>query len=576
MSQAEGRDELSKSANIGQGTRFMLADWQVDTSANRLHRQDSEIKLESRVMAVLLHLLRHPGELVTREDLEQAVWGRTVVGYDALTRCIAKLRKALEDDPRKPRFIETISKKGYRLIAPVTDQAGEDTHQTAVISQTLAARTRPKPWLQRRLIWLIAGILVINLFILGITQLLETNAPPALHPDIEGRPLIVVLPFTNLSDDQNQAYFSDGITADIGTALSKLSGLFVIAQSSANSYRDRSLDLSQIADKLGVRYVLEGSVRRTGNRLRVNVSLVDADSKGYLWSERYDRELQNIFDVQDDITAHIIDTLSIKLTEAEKRRTARRYTESLAAYDDFLHGQALYFRHTREANEQARQRFQQAIDRDDRFSRAYGAMALTYVDEHRNGWNTKSTLLDQALQLATQAVVLDDELPQAHWVLGYVHLFRREYEQAAAAAERAIELHPNFPDSHLILAVCNIHLGKAAQATRLVRKAMLLNPSHPAAYASVLGQALFFTGQYEAAVVVLREATERNINLRTAHVFLIVALSKLEQLDEANWAAGQLRLVDPGFSVDHAEELLPIQEGGVVEDIKERLRRSGL
>lgn len=548
---------------------FYLDNWYVDTVSNRLCQGETEVKLESKVMAVLNYLALHQNELVTREALEQAIWGKTVVGYDALTRCIAQLRKALNDDSREPRYIETISKKGYRLIAPVTSQG--NSADMPVESSNNSLKTRQHIWTAGFALILLAVIL------LGIFQLQETNQTTTESTRNHDLPSIVVLPFTNLDDVPEQRYFSDGVTADITTALSKLSGLLVISQSSAMGYQSTSTDIKQSAESLGVRYVLEGSVRRTDERIRVNVNLIDNTSDIYLWSEKYDRELRSVFDVQDDITNNIIHALSIKLTEEEKRRTAHQYTASIDAYDDFLRGQAHYFRYTQEDNRSARNYFQQAIDRDESFARAYSAMALTYVAEHRYAWGEPSIQqLDEALRLANKGKSLDDELPQAHWVLAYVQLFRREFASATEAASRAVALDPNYADGYLTLAFCKLHDGMPRAAVSLVRKAILLNPQYPAAYASILGQSYFFTGQYERAIPVLREAIDRNNNLLTAHVFLIAALSKLDQIDEAKWAAEQLKSTAADFSASQVGEMLAFQNDSSIEEVKKHLQRAGL
>ena len=554
--------------------QFYLADWHVDTASNRLQRGDTEVKLESKMMEVLIYLAQHRGNLVTREQLDQAIWGKTIVGYEALTGCIAKLRKVLDDDPRRPRYIETISKKGYRLIAPISDVAPHDVSTTVTSNQHERSQYRV-PW-QR--FWL-PGLIVIAIVATILANVARQNAidKDSIHAQKLNLPSIVVLPFSNLGNDPNQHYFSEGVTADITTALSKLSGLFVIAQSSATHYRNKPHDIQKIAASLGVRYVLQGSVRRTGNKLRVNTNLIDAKSNIYLWSEKYDRELKSIFDVQDDITANIVNTLSVKLTEEELRRTARKYTISLDAYEDFLRGQLHYIRHTEKDNQLARDYYQQAIDRDPSFARAYSAMALTYVAEHRYDWDSSTNgQLEHALRLAAQGVFYDNELPQAHWVQAYVHVFRHEYDNASEAANRAIELDPNFADSYLTLAVCQIYFGKPEDALHLIRKAMLLNPNYPAAYASVLGQAYFFREQYDLAIPVLRKAIERNNNLLTSHVFLIAALSKLEKTDEAVWAANHLRVVSPDFTTTNVDELLPVQHEKIIVDIKKHLQSAGL
>ncbi len=547
--------------------RFYLDDWYVDTGTNRLLRGDEEVKLESKVMAVLYYLAQHQGELVTREALEQAVWGETVVGYDALTRCIAKLRKVLEDNPRQPRFIETISKKGYRLVCDVTLK---DTPSAINEASTVTGPPR------RSFLWWRGGAALLLLgFVLAATlNLLGRDGDEVVPPQAEDRPSIVVLPFTNNSEEPGHDYFSEGITTDITTELSKVSGLFVISPSSASGYREIPHDIKQAAGSLGVRYVVEGMVRRTGDRLRINVHLVDANSDIYLWSEKYDRELQNVFAVQDDITSNIVSALSVRVTEQEKRRKARRYTTSIAAYDDFLRAQSLYGHYTEKDNLLARDFYQQAIDRDETFARAYSGIALTYVAERRYGWTqTLSNPLDYALKLAKKGNSLDSESPQANWVLAYVHLFRHEYQEAADMASRVIELDPNFANSYVTLAVSKMHFGQPEEALHLVRKAMLINPIYPSSHISMLGQIYFFLGEYERALPALREAIDRNVYLPTPQVFLIVTLSKLGQEEEASWAAEQLKTIVPSFSSDSITGMLPLQDAEIVEDMKLHLKR---
>ncbi|MFO7551161.1 MAG: winged helix-turn-helix domain-containing protein [Haliea sp.] len=542
---------------------FYLSDWYVDCAANRLCRGDTEVKLESRVMAVLHYLAQHPGELVTRESLEQAVWGNTVVGYDALTGCIAKLRKVLGDDPRTPRYIETISKKGYRLIGEISGAARDERAPSV---QAVPKRTSRRATL--------ATVAAIGLLLLAAFWLLaDRDIATATPPD---RPSIAVLPFANIGGGTEQDYFSEGITADLTTALSKLSGLLVIAHASADNWRGSPADIRQVADALGARYILDGSIRRSEDRLRITVNLVDATNEFVLWSEKYDRKQDDIFAVQDDITASIVNTLAIRFTEEEKRRTALRYTRSIDAYDDFLRGRSLYNHHTRDDNLLAREAYQRAVDRDSHFARAFSSMAMTYVVEHRYGWPSPAPdPLDTALALAKKGVALNPELPQAHWVLAHVQLFRKSYREGAEAAQRAIELEPNFADSYITLAVCKMHFGAAQEAMQLVRKGMLLNPKYPAAYASVRGQLHFFLGEHEQALLALREAIRLNANLPTPRAFLIVVLRELDRLDEADWEAEQLKILAPKFTADSVAGMFPLSEAGIIRKMQDQLRQAG-
>ncbi len=365
---------------------------------DRIRRGDTEHKLESKMMAVLVYLATRAGEVVTREELERDVWHGRIVGYDALTSCVTKLRKILGDDSRRPRYIETIAKKGYRLIAAV--------------NPTQAARVEPRPEIaipasppevrrRRRALsrWSI-GVAAAVVIALGFS--LKSKVDPTVldEPD---QPSIAVLPFDNLSNDATQDYFSNGITADITTALSNHSGLFVIAHLSAASFKGQDVDVNRAAGALGVRYVLQGSVRRAESKLRVNAQLIDARSGVHLWAERYDREMRDVLEVQDEIAAKIVGALEVKLTEEEKQRTARRYTVSAEAYDAFLRGQDHYVGYTREDNLQAQADYQRAIDLDPDFARAYSALALTYSMDHSFWRADPAVARERALALAEKS-----------------------------------------------------------------------------------------------------------------------------------------------------------------------------
>jgi TolB-like protein/DNA-binding winged helix-turn-helix (wHTH) protein/Tfp pilus assembly protein PilF len=546
---------------------FRVADWEVHPSSNRIRRGDTEIKLEPKVMALLACLAERCNELVTREQLEREIWGGTVVGYDALTSSIIKLRKALGDDSRRPRFIETVSKKGYRLIAPVGTAA-----PTSALPASRASVPQTPP--HRR--WTHAGAALVILAVVAaaLAYVFRDNVRPL--PNVDDKPSIAVLPFGNLGSDPDQAYLSEGITADITTAISKLSGLFVVASVSTRNVQAAPGDVRQVAEALGVRYVLDGNVRRTGHRLRVNAQLVDAMTGFQIWAERYDREMKDVLDVQDDITAKIANALSVQLTETEKQRTARRYTVNIEAYDDFLRGQSLYVRGTPEENLQARALFQQAIERDPGFARAYGAMALSYVDEFRLGMGKNPAALERALEFANKAVALDDQLPQAYRALSYTQLHRREYRRSIDAIQRAIALDPNDMDNRASLALGDMYDGRYETAVRTLREVMQRNPHYPARYASALGHAYYFLGRYEDAVVALRDAIDRNATLLSSHVFYTAALSRLERKDEAAWAAGQLRTLSHDFSAEHVPGMFPLKDPAKQRALIDDLKRAGL
>lgn len=545
---------------------FTIGDWLVNVPANECVKDGKTVRLESKVMAVLQYFARHPAELISREQLEHDIWGNTVVGYDAVTGCIAKLRKVFGDNPKSPAYIETISKKGYRLIAAVKEQ-----------SSLIESKKRKRFFNQKK--YQLATVISL-IALLSFTLFKNSNVNKQTPFADTTQPSIVVLPFKNMSNDPDQIYFSDGIYADISTALSKISGLLVISPSSANSFRNvnptNNIKLKQVSDELGARYIMQGNVRKDASRLRMNVNLIDTRNNTLLWSEKYDRDLVNTFEVQDEITAQIIQTLSLTLTEDEKRKTAKRYTRSFRAYDEFLKGQALYVKHNQEDNRLAREQFQHAILLDANFARAYSSIALTYVSEHRYGWNvTDTSLIEKALKYAQQGITFDATLPQSYWVLAYVNLFSQDYLKAARAAEHSIQIAPSFADSYISLAICKLHFNQPKEALGLIKQAMLINPRYPAAYASVLGQIYYAIGDYESAAYSLTNAIERNINLLTPHIFLVATLTKLGRLEDAKWNSEQILIISPGFRLTGINELFAIRNPEVIADITHELKSIG-
>jgi TolB-like protein/DNA-binding winged helix-turn-helix (wHTH) protein/Flp pilus assembly protein TadD len=560
---------VDPSASVPQ--TFQLADWKVDVASNRIRRGDAETKLETKMMAVLAYLADRRGEVVTRDALQHAIWNGRFVSYDVLTVCMNKLRKTLGDDPRQPRYIETIAKKGYRLIAEVTPLAPP---APVACAAPLAAAAPAKSGARR--VWTATAVLA-GVAVLAVVHF--TARAPQVEPlaDEARLPALAVLPFSNLNRDAQQDYLSDGLTADITTTLSGNAELFVIANPSVLAYKNQDIDASRVADTLGVRYLLQGTVQRTDARLRVNAQLVDARSGVQLWAERYDRDVKDIFEMQDDIVARITGALEVKLSSEEKKRMARRYTASVEAYDAFLRGQTAFSHRTPDDNLLARASYEQAITLDPNFARAYSALALTYTQDFRFGWNAApSTSLARAFTLARKAVELDDGLSQAQWVLGHVQLHRHEFEPAKHAAQQAIRLNPNFADGYMALANVMIYTDASAAALPLIRKAMRLNPRYPAQYAEILGQAYYFLDRHEEAVAALHDATERNANLLPSYVFLAAAQSGLGDTTEARWTLDQLRMLMPSIGASDVTGMFPIENPARVATIVERLRTAGL
>jgi TolB-like protein/DNA-binding winged helix-turn-helix (wHTH) protein/Tfp pilus assembly protein PilF len=561
---------------------FHVADWYVDVDANRIQSGEQDIKLESKVMTLLVYLAQHQGDVISREQLEADVWVDRVISYDALTSCITRLRKVLGDDSRQPAYIETVPKKGYRLIAPVrwTEQTQMPATESAmpltsdVNSGTQASSIQANSKKSIRRVFL-AGMLLV----LAVAAMIIISSPPETSDSIgelSDTPSIVVLPFDNLSNEAAQLYFSDGITADINIALSKLSGLLVVAAPSVLA-ENKEQGLTGADSQRLARYTLTGSVQRAGNQLRVNVMLIDNRTRHQLWAESYDREITAVFEVQDDITAKIVSTLSIKLTEEEKKRVANRYTNSIEAYDQFLRGQALYTQHTSNEILLAREHLQQAIKLDPNFARAYSALSLTYVDEYRYQWfNSTDEPLLKTLALAEKAVSIDSTLPQAYWALAYAQLQLHRYDQAREAVASSLSVLPNYADGYAILALIDIYSGDPAQGLKMIRRAMSLNPDYPAQYLSVLGQAYYYLADYDSAVTTFHDAIDKNFSLLTAQIMLTAALSHAGLAEEATWTAAQLHSLSPDFSLEDVARVFPIKDDMQRRELIEQLGKAGI
>ncbi len=340
-----------------------------------------------------------------------------------------------------------------------------------------------------------------------------------------------------MSNDPEQEYFSDGITEDITTDLSKISSLFVISRNSAFTYKGKAAKVQDICREMGVRYVLEGSVRKAGERLRISAQLIDATTDHHLWAERYDRPLTDIFTVQDEVVQKIVTTLKLQLTLQEQGVIVRRHTDNLEAYDAFLRGIDCFWRLTKEGNAQARQMWEKALALDPQYAEAYTWLGATYRMEWLFCWSTDPQTLDRALTLAHQALALDDSLPIAHTLLSYVYANQQQYAQAIDEGERAIVLDPNSADSYACQAEILISAGRPEEALSAVEQAMRLNPRCPAFYLIILGSACFLTGRYAQAIATLKEVISRSPNLMPAHLHL--ALSYMQQWDAQQNPDGQ-------------------------------------
>ena len=386
---------------------FIFDNHRLDTERRELHRGCLRIAVEPQVFDLLIYLLQNRDRVVSKNDMFASVWGGRAVSESTLTSRINAARKAVGDSGEHQRLIRTVARKGVRFVGVVDTRSNGAEPSHAPAPDGIHEQPRP--------------------------------AMPL--PD---RPAIAVLPFTNMSGDPEQEYFSDGISEDIITALSKLRWFFVIARNSSFTYKGKAVHLKQVAEELGVGYVVEGSVRKGGDRVRITAQLNDVATGSHLWAEKYDRSMADVFAVQDEITEAIVAAIEPQLYAAENFRARRKPPESMDAWDLVMRALSHYWRVTRQDNVVAQALLEKATTIDPNYGQALGVLATSYTFSAHMGWADMATVVPIAERAALASIQADSEDPWAHHALGSVSLFKRRFEDSLGAFELALNLNPNF------------------------------------------------------------------------------------------------------------------------------------
>jgi adenylate cyclase len=482
----------------------------LDLDRLSLYGPSGRLDLRPKSFEVLRYLAEHGSRLVTKDELIKAVWPGVAVTDESLTRCISDVRQVLGDESQS--IIKTIQRRGYRFDAPTV--AGNGTAEPArAATELLQARRR-------------------------------TAQPPA-----DARPSIAVLPFTNMSGDPEQEYFSDGITEDIITDLSKISGLFVVARNMTFVYKGTPVKIQQVSQDLNVKFVLEGSVRKVGSRVRVTAQLVEGSGEGHLWADRYDRDLTDIFAIQDEIAHAIVDQLRVKLLTEERQAIARVPTESLDAYGYYLRGQQFLHRHAKSYYPLAKRMFAKAVELDPLYARAYAGIADcdSFLFLHYNA----DVSLDGILATSARALELDASLAEAHASRGLALSLRERYDEAMAQFEQAIALDSNLFEAHYFCARAFFAQGKLEQAATHFERAAKIKPDDYQALLVVPG-VYRSLGREQEMKIAAREGVaraERALalhpeNSRPAYLGAL-GLVVLGQMDRAKDWAERALAIDP-------------------------------
>ena len=441
-------------------------------------------------------------------------------------------------------------------------------------------KSRPKRWL-----WAVVAAVVL---FLGITAAIFWNyyyLPAPVDIDPEGKmtfalpkgPSIAVLPFKNMSEDPKQDYFCDGITENIISALSHISSLFVIARNSTFAYKGKSIDVRQVGRELGARYVLEGSIQKTGERIRITAQLIDAKSGNHLWSERYDRDLKDIFAVQDEITGKIVEALGVELVMGEQFRSRAKGVNNLDVGLKLMQAYGYFIRMNKEGNVLTRKKAEEIIAIDPDVSIAYALVGFTHIMDLWFGASTHPLIsLGKATEAGRKAVTLDDHNDSAHLLISFIFLTRKEHEKAIDEAKRAITLNPNSADAYSHLGTILALSDRPVEGIGFCKKAIRLNPFPPSHYFGNLGLAYFGAGQYEEAIEAYNKSIKKQPNNIFAHIFLAGTYNLMGREKDAHEAALEVQKIDPEFSLKKFAKVVPMKNQDELKRYIEALRKAGL
>ena len=391
------------------------------------------------------------------------------------------------------------------------------------------------------------------------------------------KPSIAVLPFDNMSGDPEQEYFSDGLSEEIITALSKITKLFVIARNSTFTYKGKPVKVKQVAEELGVRYVLEGSVRKAEDRVRITAQLIDALTGHHLWAERYDRDLKDIFALQDEITMKVINALQVELTEGEHARLWWKGTDNLQAYLKSLRAREYYLTGTREDNDLARRTAEEAIALDPEYAPPYHVLSIThFMDILFRTTKSPKQSMTRAVELIQKAIALDDSYALAHGWLGFLYAYLRKYDESIMEAQKGVALDPNGAHGYLYLNMVLRFAGRFEEAVQAIEKAIRLNPLPPNTYFRQACGTYYFVGRYEEAIEAGKKATTASPNDPIAHLLLTAAYSLAGRQEEARIEAEEVRRLNPKISLAFLGKFTPFKNQADKEHYIGALRKAGL
>ena len=520
--------------------RFLFEDYALDTDLRELQRGAAVVSVTPQVFDLLDYLIRNRGRVVSKDDLINRIWNGRSVADAALTTRLNAARSAIGDSGQEQRLIKTLPRKGFRFVGPVLEAQGP------------------------------AGEAVAN-------DQMESQEPVLALPD---KPSVAVLPFQNLSDDPEQEYFADGMVEDIITGLSRSKLLFVIARNSSFTSKGKAVDIKQVSRDLGVRYVLEGSVRKAGKRIRVTGQLVDASTEANIWAGKFDSDLGDIFDLQDRLTSSVIGAISPELERAEIARARRKPTESLQAYDYYLRALFSTYKWNRESNGESLRMAKLAIELDPAFALAYALAADIFGQKKAFVWTEDAAKERvESQQLAERALQLDqdDPLVLAHAAQVYTYLLE-DPENGSAFAARAIALDPNLVLARLWAGWAQIYLGDHNAAIEQFSAAIRLSPIDPRLFLPQTGMACahFLAGRHEEGLSWATRAIQRQPNFPVAQRMVMVNFAIAGRIAEARRACDAALQTDPTLRISGVISRIPFRRLEDIEKLGQAYRMAGV
>ena len=529
--------------------RYLFEDCALDTDRRELRRGTALVAVEPQVFDLLVHLIRHRDHVVSKDDLLASVWHGRVVSESALFNRINAARSAIGDTGERQRLIKTLPRKGIRFVGEVREGETSTVGAMDPGPVTHPARTVDAP--------------------------AHGEGPSLPLPD---RPSIAVLPFANMSGDPDQEYFADGISEDLITGLSRIRWLFIIARNSAFVYKRRAVDVRQVSRELGVRYVLEGSVRRAGKQLRISAQLIDAMTGGHHWAERYDRDLGDIFAVQDEITRSVAAAIEPRLLAAEGVRALARSADDLGAWEMVARAQTHVWRLTRLDYETAIEALERAVEAYPDYAPARSLLGFCLVIAVHMGWIDRDRGLLAGRQHANRAIALDDRDPWGHIALGYSALMERRTEESIAALRRAVKLNPNSAAAHSHLCRGLAWAGQDREAIEHGEDAIRLSPLDPEMALFLGGFALAHcaAGRFAEAARYATEAARLRPGFQGVQRMRCASLALAGRVDEARSLLAAVLREQPQLSIAWMKANVPWQTPHLMERYLEGMRKSGL